>query len=131
MKTIMYDDWVEEYRPIKNAINKDSAYDGCMIETYGEEEESVSYSKPNTIWTLVSSDNEESWILAGYHFVNRIGFFITEKPWENEDIQVNDNEMCTTGAAKYACIEFIEDVLEIELTDEQEAKLHDYFANKF
>ena len=131
MKTIMYDDWVDQYQPTENPFDKDAGYEGCMFETYGEENEFVlDKLNRNTVWTLITGDNEESWIIPGYHIVNRMGFFITTKPWESTDIQVNDNEMCTTGAAKYACIEFIENKLNIPI-EQFEDEIHDYFANKF
>lgn len=131
MKTIMYDDWVDQYQPTENPFDKDAGYEGCMFETYGEENEFVlDKLNRNTVWTLITGDNEESWIIPGYHIVNRMGFFITTKPWESTDIQVNDNEMCTIGAAKYACIEFIENKLNIPI-EQFEDEIHDYFANKF
>ena len=131
MKTIMYDDWVDQYQPTENPFNKDAGYEGGMFETYGEENEFVlDKLNRNTVWTLITGDNEESWIIPGYHIVNRMGFFITAKPWESTNIQVNDNEMCTTDAAKYACIEFIENKLNIPI-EQFEDEIHDYFANKF
>jgi hypothetical protein len=127
----MYDDWVDQYQPIENPFDKDAGYEGCMFETYGEENEFVlDKLNRNTVWTLITGDNEDSWVIPGYHIVNRMGFFITTKPWESTDIQVNDNEMCTIGAAKYACIEFIENKLNIPI-EQFEDEIHDYFANKF
>jgi len=134
MKTIMYDDWVDQYQPIENPFDKNAGYEGCMFETYGDDlncvKETVDNGHFQLVWTLITGDNEESWIIPGYHVVNRMGFFITTKPWESTDIQVNDNEMCTTGAAKYACIEFIENKLNIPI-EQFEDEIHDYFANKF
>ena len=127
----MYDDWVDQYQPTENPFDKDAGYEGCMFETYGEENEFVlDKLNRNTVWTLITGDNEDSWVIPGYHIVNRMGFFITTKPWESTDIQVNDNEMCTIGAAKYACIEFIENNLNIPI-EQFEDEIHDYFANKF
>jgi hypothetical protein len=127
----MYDDWVDQYQPIQNPFDKNAGYEGCMFETYGEENEFVlDKLNRNTVWTLITGDNEESWIIPGYHIVNRMGFFITTKPWESTDIEVNNNEMCTVGAAKYACIEFIENKLNIPI-EQFEDEIHDYFANKF
>lgn len=131
MKIIMYNDWVDQYEPIENSFNKETAYEGCMFETFGEENDFVLDNlNRNTVWTLITGDNEESWIIPGYHIVNRMGYFITTKPWESTDIQVNDNEMCTTGAAKYACIDFIQDRLNIPI-EQFEDEIDDYFANKF
>jgi len=127
----MYDDWVDQYQPIENPIDKDAGYEGCMFETYGEENEFVLNNlNRNTVWTLITGDNEDFWVIPGYHIVNRMGYFMTTKPWESTDIEVNNNEMCTVGAAKYACIEFIENKLNIPI-EQFEDEIHDYFANKF
>jgi len=127
----MYDDLVDQYQPIENPFDKDAGYEGCMFETYGEENEFVlDKLNRNTVWTLITGDNEDFWVIPGYHIVNRMGYFITTKPWESTDIEVNNNEMCTVGAAKYACIEFIENKLNIPI-EQFEDEIHDYFANKF
>jgi hypothetical protein len=127
----MYDDWIDQYQPIENPIDKNAGYEGCMFETYGEENEFVlDKLNRNTVWTLITGDNEDFWVIPGYHIVNRMGYFITTKPWESTDIEVNNNEMCTVGAAKYACIEFIENKLNIPI-EQFEDEIHDYFANKF
>ena len=108
MKTINIDEFIEIYKPIKNPFKQDAPYDGCMFETYGEELDYVRSSEfaNKQIWTLISYSDEESWIIPGYHFVNLDGYFITEIPWESENIQVNDNEMCTIEEAINHCISF-------------------------
>jgi len=35
------------------------------------------------VWTWVDGD-DGSWIISGFHYVNRIGYFITEKPYTGE-----------------------------------------------
>lgn len=42
----------------------------------------------NTVWTIVTGDECESWIaIPGFHIVNRLGYVITEKPWTDPDLQ--------------------------------------------
>jgi hypothetical protein len=111
IKTINWEEFVDNYGLVKNHIEDNASYNNCMFETFGEElayivslsnnEESKKF-----VWTIVDGENEETWIIPGYHYVNRYGYLITEKPWENEDIQVNDNEMISNIDAKIACIEF-------------------------
>jgi hypothetical protein len=55
-----------------------------MFETYGEEVEFVIKQDPKHIWTWIQGDMSDL-IVAGYHYVNRLGYYITELPWENED----------------------------------------------
>lgn len=108
METITFEDFEKIYKPIKNHIIQDTPYNGYMFETYGDELDYVRSYKfvDKQIWTLISCSDEESWIIPGYHFVDRNGYFITEIPWESENIQINDNEMCTIEEAINHCISF-------------------------
>jgi hypothetical protein len=74
--------WTDQYKPIKNHFSNDPDYE--MFETYGEELEFVMAQDPRNIWTYMDADGG-SLIVEGYHLVNRLGYYITEKPWsENE-----------------------------------------------
>lgn len=74
--------WEEKYKPIKNKFSKDP--DETMFETYGEEVEYVRNVDPKYVWTYLQGDMSDL-ICAGYHYVNRLGYYITAVPWENED----------------------------------------------
>lgn len=90
MKTIEYSDFIEEYKPVKNHIDGDAAFDGYMFETYGEELEYVTSQKQDKIWTIMDSESEEGIdIVSGYHVVNRLGYLITNKAF-NEEVLVKD-----------------------------------------
>jgi hypothetical protein len=81
-----YDYWVDTYKPIKNKISKYATDDLIHFETYGDEYEAVKQANeinPKTVWTEVDGD-EGTYILAGWHFVNRIQYYITENPWDDE-----------------------------------------------
>lgn len=106
MKTITFEIFEKTYKPIKNPFVQDSSYDGCMFETYGVELAYVREQDVKKIWTIVDCNNEEIWIVPGYSIVNRLGYILCEIPWESEDIQVNDNEMCTIEEAINHCIFF-------------------------
>lgn len=57
-----------------------TGYSGTLYETYGEDVEyvlSIARENIKKVWTLDDSDG----IYAGYHRVNRMGYFITEKEW--------------------------------------------------
>ena len=78
--------WEETFKPIKNHLtdNTDPDHDG-RFETFGRELEyvlSVANSEPNRVWTLVEGDSGKWYISQGYHLVNRVGYYITEKPFE-------------------------------------------------
>ncbi len=83
-KFYTYDAWVDTFNPIKNSLVK---YDQLHFETYGEEYEFVKAQDPNTIWTEVDGE-EGTYIVSGWHYVNRIHYYITENPWEDEYTEV-------------------------------------------
>lgn len=83
-KFYTYDSWVDTFKPIKNSLRK---YDDIAFETYGEEVEFVQKADNKYIWTEVDGDSG-TYIVAGYHFVNRIQYYITTNPWEDEYTEV-------------------------------------------
>lgn len=78
---LSFDDWWDAYHPINNPFDStNGAFDGCMFETFGVEYQQVvktHETKPNNIWTLLDCDGELL-ISSGWHYVNRLGYFITE-----------------------------------------------------
>lgn len=76
-RTLTYDEWVVEFKPRKNPLTSDP--DCIMFETFGEEAAFVKGQNELKIWTLVDCDGETS-IVDGWHFINRLGYFITEVP---------------------------------------------------
>jgi len=109
MKTIDYEQFEEIYKPIKNPFVQDSSYNGCMFETYGVELAHVREQDIKNIWTLVDSENDNWFIIPGYSIVNRFGYFICQLPWEDENIEVDDNDYLTQEECVLACFEFWED----------------------
>ena len=85
-----YDAWVAEFKPMLNYIDPDSSFNQTMFETYGDEVEHVCdrANTPDTeptVWTYIDGD-DGTYIIDGYRIVNRIGYFITEKPAEPNTI---------------------------------------------
>lgn len=74
-------------KTLKDGISPDDmcSFGGCMYETFGEEVEYVKQVPNNRIWTIVDTDGDDLLILAGYHFVNRLGYLITNEAWEDEN----------------------------------------------
>lgn len=105
--SITEDEFYEKYKPVKNHLDTNASWDGCLFETFGEE---IKYcfelaKKENRVWTIIEcddvewvpdgdeedeEDNEEDYIpaclyiISGFHYVNRQGFLITEEPYEQE-----------------------------------------------
>ena len=83
MTKMTFDEWVNNYKPLTNENSVPLA-----LETYGEYDKFVREQDPNKIWTLVEGDDGE-WIITGYHWVNRLNYFVTEIPWEeNGEVEV-------------------------------------------
>ena len=83
------DAWDAKYEPMDNHITKNG---DDKFETYGEELKfvrSIHFTEPNRVWTLIEGDSGNLWITNGYHFVNRLNYFVTKKPFESaDDIEV-------------------------------------------
>ncbi len=63
------------------------SYGGCMYETYGEEYKRVEemlVGNHKRIWTIITCGEWEG-ICAGWHYINRTGYLITEEEWETGD----------------------------------------------
>lgn len=83
-----HEEWEEEYVPVKNHLDDNASFDGCMFETYDEEFVHVLRNADDKkVWTYVEGD-EGMYLIPGLHFVNRLGYLITEKPYTDETIEV-------------------------------------------
>jgi len=94
--SLTWEEFEEQFKPIKNSV---SIYrDTHMFETYGEELEFVQKQDPKHIWT--ESQIDYGFVTSeGYHFVNRMGYYITEVPWEDNvsyevDLNLDTCEVC-------------------------------------
>jgi hypothetical protein len=86
------DEWYETYKPIKNHIDPDGAsWNGEMFETYGEELEFVNSQPDENIWTWVEVEGG-TYLVSGYHFVNRMGYIICSVPWTEEAMEITIDE---------------------------------------
>lgn len=83
-KFYTYQSWFDTFKPIKNNITNGADY---HFETYGEEYEFVKAQDPNTIWTEVDGE-EGTYIVSGWHYVNRIHYYITKEKWDDEFTEV-------------------------------------------
>lgn len=80
---ITYSAWEEKYKPIKNHF-RDPQHEEIIFETYGEEWEFVQKQDPRYVWTNIQGEMSDL-IVAGFAFVNRLHYYITEIPWTDED----------------------------------------------
>lgn len=75
------DQFTEQYTFKKNHLDNNASFDGEMFETYGEEHAFVVAHDNHFIWTYQDDDNGNPCIASGYHYVNRIGYLISNEPW--------------------------------------------------
>ena len=75
-----WSEWCDTFNPKKNHLSK---FDELLYETYGEELEYVQSVDPKYVWTFVSGDGCDL-LVAGYSYVNRLGYYICEVPWEDD-----------------------------------------------
>ena len=110
---ITEDEFYEKYKPQQNHLDNNASWDGCLFETFGSERDYCFElaKKENRVWTIIECDNEDFdvtsedvefdedgdpyipaclYIISGFHYVNREGFIVTEKPYEQEtEIKLN------------------------------------------
>ena len=89
-----YDEFIDTYKPVTNHLDDNAAFDGWMFETYGVENDyvnTINKTDACRVWTII--DSEGLAIIAGKHWVNRIGYLITEIPWEDENIEIEFDEV--------------------------------------
>lgn len=89
-----YDNWFEKYKPVMNHITNEGengSYNGRYFETHGKELEYVQQfaeTNPNKVWTLLTGTECGDVLTNGFHYVNRYGYFITEVPFEGDDVEI-------------------------------------------
>lgn len=90
---LTYSQWDETYLPINNHITNN---DSQMFETYGEEWEFIKEQDPRNVWTWVQADFSML-LVAGIAFVNRLGYYVCQTPWEDEwaEVLISEDVECT------------------------------------
>lgn len=82
--------WDEQYAPIQNPFEKDVD----LFETYGDALEFIQRMPEEHVWTQVDGDDGGVYIVNGFHYVNRIGYYFTARP-HDPDSQI---EICVIPA---------------------------------
>lgn len=88
---ITFEDWESKFLPVVNHISPEASFAdeegrGIMFETYGLEHMYVqNHINENKVWTWVDGD-DGSYVINGYHLFNRIGYFVTEVPYNADSV---------------------------------------------
>ncbi len=122
-----YEEWDAKYKPIQNQVEAHAPFDGRMFETFGAELQAVrDVADPAKVWTLIESDGC-LYLSAGFHFVNRLGYFITENPVVPEDA---DEDFIVDDSDKRAREQGFEDADQMERSHRGPTKTGLYFCSK-
>lgn len=86
------EEWEETYRPLVNHLDDNASWQsedgrGIMFETYGAELDFVRGCDENHIWTYADGD-DGTYLSNGFGFVNRIGYFVTQKAFDPDAVIV-------------------------------------------
>ena len=106
IKNLTEEEFYEKFKCEKNHIDTNASFSGCMFETYGEEIDYVfKMIKTNRVITIIEGDLDEDeeyrtliddfgnkviepisnlYYASGFHYVNRLGFLVLDKPYEYE-----------------------------------------------
>lgn len=71
----------ERYKPRDNHLLEDAPFNGWMYDTFGEELAAVEAEDVAHVWTYQDRDGVML-LAAGEYKSNRLGYILTEVPWE-------------------------------------------------
>ena len=86
-KTITEDQFFEQYKPVRNPnADESEAFNGTMFDNYRDAFDALGEDRlfSQNGWTL-TEENDVRVIQSGFHYVNRLGYFITENPFDPAD----------------------------------------------
>jgi hypothetical protein len=98
---LTWEQFEKKYKPKKNKVTKRQEFNGWLYETYGDDLMQIQAyvdKYPFYVWTILDCDGCTT-IANGYHHVNRMGYIITRKPFDEADsitvIDRDDEEIYT------------------------------------
>ena len=92
------EEWEHHFGVLDNHLDKNPSFGGLMFETYGEEYDyvaAIGLKEPNRIWTYIDKEDGTTAIINHWGFEGIIGYFITEKPYDdnlNIIVQLEDED---------------------------------------
>ncbi|MBK3780367.1 hypothetical protein G3A43_08855 [Paraburkholderia aspalathi] len=80
-----YEIWKDAFRPTRNPRKIPSLEDSNRFDIFPDDLKRVLAAQKTCtekVWTLIEGENGKLYISQGYHLVNRLGYFITEVPFD-------------------------------------------------
>jgi hypothetical protein len=96
-KTISWKEWEEKYIPIDvTSTPLENSWD-CMFEDISKVQQTA--RSGYYVWTLVDNNPNSVYldVIPGYRVFNRMGWFVTKLPWQDEDLVVSNDPSYKTA----------------------------------
>jgi len=96
-----FNEWKATYKPRRNWYNPESPLGGLLYHDYGEELAFVKQQHGARIWTVAEGELDVNtlYIVAGYRIRNRVGFLVTNFPFQDVTARVRYGETRTEQEA--------------------------------
>lgn len=90
-----------QYPLVRNHLDPHASWSfdegpGCLFGTRGDEFAFVRSQHPRTVWTLVDTDGDRHTVISGLHFVNRLGYLVSQVPVPERtriEVTIIDNQL--------------------------------------
>jgi len=83
-QTIFYNKY--KFSKIKSKELEDEDIGCGVFETYGKDKaivKKICDKNPKRVWTVVDGEDGNLWVIAGWHFCNRVLYVITDEEWKD------------------------------------------------
>jgi hypothetical protein len=79
------------FRPLRHPSSSFNIWGGHGLETFGKDLQIVKNYAENFVWTVLDGcEGPDQWITAGFHWVNRVCYLLTEVPhnWVQAEFRI-------------------------------------------
>ena len=84
-----YDDsYFYDRKPLVDKNNDVIDFHPSWTLTEAQKEIYIKARAEKRFWTVVTGDDGRLYLLTGFHFINVFAQFITEIPWDKEDLEI-------------------------------------------
>ena len=78
---------LDEVYTIIEELSEFNGDNSHLLQTFGKDLKVVMKQvkkNPKKVWTIIDCGERKLYAIAGYHFVNRLNYVITEEEWKDE-----------------------------------------------
>lgn len=88
IREVAFEEWVEEYSPSENPVNKSASFGGLLFQTSGEEFSHIVAAHPKRIWTYHADHSGHKIIVQGFLPQEALGYMLCGKHKEEKDVVI-------------------------------------------